>query len=212
MSAVANQRKWRSFLIYPKIQLRLALIHIGFVLVILVVLVETLLVPLYYGMEGPGDLRVRYAMAEVLLHLLDRFPISMLLILIISAICYIVFSHRLCGPLVNMRHTFESVTRGDLTRTVRLRRRDFLKDEAASINAMLLALESRIGSLKANQLSLSPMIEELAEGDLKNQFRMLYRQNQLVLDQWVMGPGDGKKDAPSTDPNEVGQYSVEDPL
>jgi HAMP domain-containing protein len=212
MSADVNRRKWRNFLIYPRIQLSLALINVGFVLLIVVVLIVTLLAPLFYAMGGPQDLKVRYAIAELLLRILDRFGISMLLVLVISALCYIVFSHRLCGPLINIKHTLDSVARGDLTRKVSLRRRDLLKEEAASINAMLLSLESRIGLLKANQLSLSPMIEELAEGDLKNEFRRLYRQNQVFLDQWVMDPGAGTKEVPSADLNEVGRYSIKGPL
>ncbi len=212
MSAVVNRRKWRNFFVYPQIQLRLALINIGFVLLIAAVLIVTLLAPLYYAMGGPEDLKVRYAVAELLLRILDRFGISMLLVLVISAVCYIVFSHRLCGPLVNIKHTLDSVARGDLTRKVRLRRRDFLKEEAAGINAMLLALERGINVLKANQFSLSQMTEKLAEGDLKDEFRKLFRQNQLLLDQWVVGPGDGKKEPPFADPDQVGQYSAKDPL
>ena len=50
MSADVNRRKWRKFLIYPRIQLSLALIHAGFALLIVVVLIVTLLAPLYHAM------------------------------------------------------------------------------------------------------------------------------------------------------------------
>jgi methyl-accepting chemotaxis protein len=186
MKTEKNNRRWRNFLIRPDFQLRLALVHIWFVVLVVIVLAVALLVPLYFDIHGSDDLWARYVTAELLLRLLNRLGIVVLLIAVVSAAYHIVFSHRLCGPLVNMGHTFESVGKGNLTRKVRLRRKDFLQEEAAHINGMLSALEMRIGDLKDNQEKASSVVEQLAEGDPEGQLRELVRRNQVLLDQWIV--------------------------
>ncbi len=190
MNTARNRRKWRNFLIHPRFQLRLAMIHTVFVLLVVVVLVVAVLAPLYMQMQGPDDLRIRYATAQLLLGILDRIGIVLVLILVISAAYHIVFSHRLCGPLVNIGHTFDAIARGDLTRKVYLRRRDFLKDEAANINTMIIAMETRISDLKANQKGLAVAVGSLPDGEEKNRLEALLKQNEALLRQWVVSGGE----------------------
>ena len=73
---------------------------------------------------------------------MDRVVVVVLLIIAISLIYQIIFSRRMCGPLINIGHTFDYLSKGDMTHQVFLRREDFLKEEAARINDMIASLNS----------------------------------------------------------------------
>jgi signal transduction histidine kinase len=125
-----------------------------------------------------------------MLNLMDRVAVVILLIIIISAIYQIIFSHRLCGPFVNMNHTFECLSKGDLTRKVFLRRKDFLKKEAESINSVVDALNKRICMLKKVQTNLISTVSQLPVGTVEDRLRTLIQQNQELLDEWTVDSHD----------------------
>jgi len=99
MSKCSNRRKLRNYLINPSFQLRLALIHTIFVVLVLAIIVSTLLAPFYPGAHESKDLWMRYVTAKLTLVLMDRVALLILVIVAISIVYQIVFSHRLCGPL-----------------------------------------------------------------------------------------------------------------
>jgi methyl-accepting chemotaxis protein len=189
MSKPENRRKWSNFLINPGFQLRLALIHGLLIVFMIVVIVAILLSPLCYEIQTTNELLSKYTLAQFMLHLMDRIVVAVLLIIIISTIYIIIFSHRLCGPLVNINHTLDSLSRGDLTRKVFLRRRDFLKPEAKKINSALASLNEKILMLKKIQIELSSMASQLPEEEAGNLVRSLLKQNQALLDEWKVIPG-----------------------
>lgn len=57
-------------------------------------------------------------------------------------------SHRLAGPIYRFRATFARVTSGDLTPRVRLRKGDYLVDEAAALDAMIRSLARRVDRVR----------------------------------------------------------------
>jgi methyl-accepting chemotaxis protein len=179
-----NQRKWRNILVNPSFQLRLALIHIAFVVLVIAVIFAVFATILYYDLRGSGDLWAQYATARLMLLLLERIVVIVLLIVVASVVYHIVFSHRLCGPLVNMGNTFDSISKGDLTRSVFLRRKDFLKEEAFRVNAMMAGLNDKIGLLKANQTDLSLLAAKLPQGPVEDGIKNAVGRNQALLDGW----------------------------
>ena len=106
MITSGNQRKWRNILVHPSFQLRLALIHIAFIVLIIAVIFTVFAIILHYDLRGSGDLWAQYATARLMLLLLERMAVIVLLVVVASVVYHIIFSHRLCGPLVNMGHTF----------------------------------------------------------------------------------------------------------
>ena len=88
-----------------------------------------------------------------------------------------------------------------MTRKVFLRRKDFLKEEAFRINAMMAALNDKIGLLKANQTDLSLLAAKLPQGSVEDGIRNAIERNQALLDEWTLN----KPDSPMTDkPNQEG--------
>jgi methyl-accepting chemotaxis protein len=185
MSTVKNRRRWRNMLTHPRFQIRLALVHTTFVVVILSALIVALLLPLYYEIQGSEALWVRYVTAEILLHLVERLGAVVLIVVIIAAIYHIVFSHRLCGPLVNFGHTLNALGRGDLSRKVYLRKKDYLQEEAASINTALSLLSDKIGALKANHAHLLSISEQLSDDHGKAELVKFLHEGQALLNEWT---------------------------
>ncbi len=186
MAAPANRRKWNRFLIHTGFQLRLVLGNLIFLISVIVVFCLVLLSTVYYDVKITDSLWSRYASAELLLRLLERGGIMAMVIIVISIGYHIVFSHRLCGPLVNMKHTFEALAKGDATRSVYLRRKDFLKAEANVINQMLEAVRNRIIELQNSQAEIAALADELPQGPVENRLQERLKDHQRLLDQWVV--------------------------
>lgn len=186
MAGTTNRRKWRNIMIHPGFQLHIALAHCAFVAAVVMILAASLLCTFYLDVQGSYDLWTRYVSAELLLRVFGRFGTAIVLILIISFIYHIIFSHRLCGPLVNIRHTLDEITQGNMTRRVFLRRTDFLKEEAATINAMLGKMNSRIWALRQIQEeALSEFLKSPA-GPREDRVRVLLLRQQAILEQWTI--------------------------
>jgi|WetSurMetagenome_2_1015567.scaffolds.fasta_scaffold163444_2 hypothetical protein len=181
-----NRRKWRNIVAHPGFQLKLALSHCAFVVAVVFVLVASLLSTFYLDVQGSNDLWARYASAELLWRVFGRFGSAILLILAISAVYHVIFSHRLCGPLVNIRHSIERITEGDVTRKVFLRRADFLKEEAAAINSMLTNLDERISSLKTIHSEIAFAVRQMPQEPEGDRVQTLLDEQERLLDKWVV--------------------------
>lgn len=132
-----DNRSWKHFLIRKDVQLPLVTANLIFMAIVSLVLLAVLLSPFYHDMLRSEDLWVQHVSGHLFLILLQRVSLAMFFILVAAAVHLIVLSHRFCGPLVNFGYTFERMARGDFSRKVHLRKRDFLKSEADQVNAIL---------------------------------------------------------------------------
>lgn len=184
-----NRRNIKNFFIRKDIQLRLALNNLFFLGVILAVLISVLLSPLYYDMQQADQLWTQYVSANFLWRLLDRCLLAFSLIVIFAIVYQFIFSHRLCGPLINFAKTYEKVIQGDLRRQVRLRRHDYLKPEAAHVNRMLDTISASILELKNNQQLLESAAAALQFGErfdrnTVDSLREALQKNKTCLQFW----------------------------
>lgn len=189
MESKPNRRKLKNFLTRNDAQLRLVLNNLIFLIAVMFVLIAILLSPIYYDMQLSDQLWTQYVSANILWRLLYRIASAILVIVLLAVVNQIVFSHRICGPLVNFGNTYKSVIRGDLTRHVHLRRHDFLKPEAVLVNRMLETFGDSIVELKRNQQILSAAADELqSEAKLDSQtvelLRQALKENEVTLNFW----------------------------
>ena len=79
-------------------------------------------------------------------------------------------SHRFCGPLINFGHTFAKMAEGDFSSKVHLRKNDFLKAEAAQVNAIIDRLNNdrMILGEYVNQITANPIAPIAAGGSTGN--------------------------------------------
>lgn len=179
MEKQPNRRRLKNLLIRKDVQLRLALNNLFFLTFVLIVLIATLLSPLYYDMQQTDQLWTQYVSANLLWRLLDRTLLAFGLIVIFAIAHQIIFSHRLCGPLINFAKTHEKVIQGDLRRKIHLRRHDYFKPEAALVNRMLDMLGTSIAELKRNQQLLDSTAAALQAADNLDSETMMIMQDAL---------------------------------
>jgi len=170
----------------PSFQLRLAFGQLLFLIMVALVFILLLLSPFYFDLYSSDALWAQYASAEVWLRMIERGGVVIAVVIIISAFHHLVFSHRLCGPLVNMNHTLDAVSKGDISRDIFLRSNDFLKEEATKINLMLTSLNHRVAALKTSHAAISDLAEKLPSGPAEDQLKELLKSHNKLLDQWVL--------------------------
>ena len=134
--------------------------HLAYLLYIMVALIATILSPYYIDIFGTGDLWVQHFSAKMFIVLLERLSITGLFIMVVSIFHFIIFSHKFCGPLVNIGRTIARMSERDFTRKIYLRKGDFLKSEAKQINTMMTVLSNSIEMIKKENLLLVEEIEE----------------------------------------------------
>jgi nitrogen fixation/metabolism regulation signal transduction histidine kinase len=152
-------RKIQNFLIARDIQLRIVITNFLYLCLIALVLVLAVLSPYFYDIFNDDELWVQYLSAKTFLVLMDRLIIALPLIFAISFIHFILLTHRFCGPMINLKNTIQEVARGNLTRKVYLRKNDFLKEEAATLNHMIDQLSGYFDGIREENKSLLAMID-----------------------------------------------------
>lgn len=165
MKSNVNRRKLRNFFISKEIQRPMAIVHLAYIFLIAVALIATVLSPFYTDIFKTGDLWVKHFSAKMFIVLLERLSIASLFIMVISFFHFIIFTHKFCGPLVNIGRTIAKISERDFTRKVYLRKGDFLKNEAEQINAMTKALSNSVEIIKKENLLLLNDIEESIQAD-----------------------------------------------
>ena len=81
--------------------------------------------------------------------------------------------HRVVGPLYRLTRAFEQVGGGDLSFEIRLRKKDYLHEEASVLNAMIQGLSGKLGQIQQSSkealLSLENLEESVAKGAREEQ-------------------------------------------
>jgi len=160
MKSNVNRRKLRNFFISKDLQRPMIVAHLAYLLYVMAALIATILSPYYTDIFKTGDLWVKHFSAKMFIVLLERLSITGLFIVVISFFHFIIFTHKFCGPLVNIGRTIARISERDFTRKIYLRKGDFLKKEAKQINIMMKALSNSIEMIKKENLMLVEDIEE----------------------------------------------------
>ena len=121
MKSNANHRKFRNFFISKDIQRPMVIVHLAYIFLIAVALIATVLSPFYTDIFKTGDLWAKHFSAKMFIVLLERLSIASLFIMVISFFHFIIFTHKFCGPLVNIGRSIARISERDFTRKVYLR-------------------------------------------------------------------------------------------
>ena len=163
MQAKTHRRKLKSYFINKKIQLRLAITNMIYMILVVSVVILTVLAPFYLDSFESLELCRQYLSAKLFIVLLERLAIAVGILLLVAFIHQIVMSHKFCGPLVNFVNSFKTLSKGDLTRRIYLRRYDFLKDEARQLNEMIDGLSNKMVEIKNENKLLVSALEKAAD-------------------------------------------------
>ena len=160
MKSNVNHRKFRNFFISKELQLPLAIAHLAYIILVAAALIATVLSPFYTDIFKTGDLAAKHFSAKMFIVLLERLSIASLVILIMSFFHYIIFTHKFCGPLLNIGRTIARISERDFTRKIYLRKGDFLKTEAQQINDMMGVLSNSVEIIKKENSLLLDDLEK----------------------------------------------------
>ena len=120
-------------------QTRLTL-RIGAYLVLFSIVLINFLFAWRLWQEGPGDPIEQFGRL-----LRDYLPVWLCMLTLVPVMAWdaIRFTHRLVGPLVRFRQTFQDIARGEPVRPLKLRPADYLTDLRDDLNQMLESLQRR---------------------------------------------------------------------
>ena len=143
-----NRRRW-----FPVVNRSL---QFGFLAVILayagllvLVLATALFLPDFIRLSDQArDFQTRMAASQVVLAVHQRLWPPVLGFLIVMGIHFFRLFHRLVGPLYRFRRAFEQIAKGDLSRNVQIRKKDFLHQEEGALNDMIRSLSEKVASVR----------------------------------------------------------------
>ncbi|WP_155318091.1 methyl-accepting chemotaxis protein [Desulfosarcina alkanivorans] len=195
MESKANRRKLRNLFISKDLQRPMIIAHLAYLLFVFVAIIATVLSPYYYDIFATGDIWANHFSAKTFSVLLGRLSITSIFIAVISFFHFVIFTHKFCGPLVNIGHTIARISESDFSRTIYLRKGDFLKNEAKQINAMMNSLSNSIARIKKENHLLFEDIDECIQAhgkqsDIDAKLKDIqYRANRcrVQLDNFKLG-------------------------
>jgi len=123
-------------------------------LVLLGVVAVSLFLPQFLSLHGPGpDLTAKGLTDEAALFIHLRFWPAFISIAAILLIHSIFVFHRIAGPIYRFRMFYKSVSVGNLSGSIKIRKNDYLHTDERLINEMLEGLRTRIERVN-NEYSL----------------------------------------------------------
>lgn len=138
----------RKRILIDRLQYRLAAASLIYILTALFVFSVVVFGPLVQELQSDTHYSAqKLELANILLYLHGRVWSGFLLLMLLLCLHSVIVSHRIAGPLYRLRKSFDSVTKGDLSHTAKLRKNDYLHREAEAFNEMLVSLRNRITEL-----------------------------------------------------------------
>lgn len=140
-----RRRRW----IVDAFQLRL-LVTLLLQHTIIVVLAGVIVVlPILLELRQPSELtRSKADTANAFLYLHKHMWLAGGALLALMTVYLTIMTHRIAGPLYRFRQVFQAAGRGDLSVRVRIRKTDYLHDEARSLEAMIDELRKLVSNIR----------------------------------------------------------------
>jgi methyl-accepting chemotaxis protein len=158
-----------NYFIKKKFQLRFLL---GFVL--LIVLAALLIMGLFLYVSNNtlttgytnSTLRVENTATFFFTTFLLIALISAVVVGVVGVIIFILFSHRIAGPLHHFETVLQEIEAGDLTSRIVLRKSDQLVELKTALNLLLESMNKRIGSIKKTTSDIDELLSKENDPEL----------------------------------------------
>jgi methyl-accepting chemotaxis protein len=142
------------------IQHRLMITYLAHFLAIVLAFVSVLFVPLIVELYTETQhFAMRQETANDFLALHKRLWPAVAVLMAFLAVHSVVVLHRIGGPLYRIKKAMRTIAIGDLSQILRLRRNDYLHNEAHAFNEMQAGLANKIGELHQRRRSLHAALE-----------------------------------------------------
>lgn len=138
-------RDRRRQVFFDELQHRLLLVNIGYFSIVLAIFVAALFGPLVARLLDPASTMLeRESVASQFFWLDQSIWVPLFLTFVGLGAHSVLVSHRIAGPLYQLRRVLSAVADGDLTVRATLRKKDYLRKEEAVVNDLVQALNARL--------------------------------------------------------------------
>ena len=141
---MGKQPNRRKRILIDQLQYQLLVVNIAYFFIILLIFVILLYAPLVMQLNSDGPYLAQEHAAQQFLFLDERVWLPLLLTFSCLTVHSIFMSHRIAGPLYQLRRLLDAVGDGNLAVRATLREKDYLRKEEAAINTMIDKLSRRI--------------------------------------------------------------------
>lgn len=163
MASEKSKRKIRNLLINFRVQNRVIVINLLFMVLVMVLtisIVYTHLIESESGLSGIfifplGELDISFSLRLIILYAI------LLITYLLSIVAQLYMTHRICGPLVNFCDAFKKIAGGDFLKRIHLRKDDLLQEEAEQFNEMVAQISELVNELKTENERLNSALEEV---------------------------------------------------
>ncbi len=161
--------KRRIYIVDSKLQYKLVAVIVFYFLVILAVVAISLFLPLFQGLHDTNlDMTGKGLIAEKILFIHIRFWPAFIFISAILTLHSIVVFHRIVGPLYRFRMFYKTISAGDLSGEVKIRKNDYLHRDERLLNDMLAGLRARIDAIRKEHDLLHHDLQRLGSMDVSD--------------------------------------------
>ena len=149
----------RKYVIRPKLQVRLMILSISYVIFFCAVIGAYLFIPLMIELDK-SDMGSDQALvaAKRILYLNEKFWPAILLSFFGIACHSIFISHKIAGPLYRFNFIFKAIKEGTVPPLIQVRKGDYLYNEMENINQMLEQLRDKLIGLREAEAQLNRSI------------------------------------------------------
>jgi len=153
----------RRRLIISPVQHKLMLMNAMYFVAFILLMAVALFWPLSQSLNEETSEFVRSELGRVILLLHKRFWPAALAIFALALVHAAVISHRIAGPLHRMITDMKEVGEGNLAKRIRLRKNDYLKEEADILNGVIDNLEGLVADVQIEQREVAVMADAARE-------------------------------------------------
>lgn len=158
-------------------QFRFAAVVVTYILAYTVIIFIGVYSYAFLELSGPKEEVVEQVAAmESFSFLTQHFPLPFLVAAGLVVLHSLYFSHRIFGPIIQLKHIRERIEEGDLSARLQLRKRDLLREVESNLNEMLDSYEEKIGTIRRLEEESA-----LLSGKLKDQFSALSEEERNKL-------------------------------
>ena len=159
----------RNYFIKKKFQMRFLL---GFVLLIVL---AVLLITGLFMVVSTNTLTTGYTNSTLRVENTSTFFFTTFLLIaltsavvvgIVGGLIFMLFSHRIAGPLHHFEKVLQEIETGDLTSRVVLRKGDQLSELKTALNVSIESMNRRIGIIKKSALEMDEIISKEHDSEL----------------------------------------------
>ena len=149
----------RKYVIRPKLQVRLMILSISYVIFFCAVIGTYLFIPLMTELDksDKGSDQALVA-AKRILYLNEKFWPALLFSFLAIGCHSIFISHKIAGPLYRFNLAFKAMKEGIVSTPIQLRKGDYLYNEMENINQMLERFKEKLTEVQEAQAHLNRSI------------------------------------------------------